>query len=592
MRKVLLIAACLLGIGQSLWAQSNEASLNEWSIVPIQYENKVFVQGEYVDLVGEYDIYTENGTTYIPFRLLADLVSTNEERWRVNWEKTKPNEVMLQVDHMRMMGSGGMVNTGEVTPVIKLAVDSTKAFIGDKEITLSKAPKKIDGKITLPIRAIGEVINKKVSYRKGLIFIGDRVYPTHNEPLNHLADQVKWFLEIEKRAVMPEVIPTPLAYIDEKTIYQEVRYDEKTNQMITELYSQKIGEDPILIKTLEGSDFGNMSNEPTKLYYMSGKEQDKVLYLLDLKTMNSVTLCKVSELGSPEWIQGIQSIEEKEEVHYIVVHYGDWTMGSESLFEVKEGKITRLIGGMAFSSILIEDEAIYYSEMSKFSYKDNFFKYNRRTGETIAVGQKNFAYDMCVEETELGLSSYGVCRNAFIKEDKLYTLGYEAESYTWAKLYQIDLATNEQKAITDFTTEFWPIGNQIYYLDADTHELKVTDLEGNLQKTLVEQEVDKVIVKGDNIYYALQVVPGEAKLGLYQYNVVSEEMKRITQLPIKDFCVTEKGIYYVSAGYDPGLYSWKDGREDWLEETRIKYYEMNEYGIGYATVFSSEGRIQ
>lgn len=68
------------------------------------------------------------------------------------------------------------------------------------------------------------------------------------------------------------MVPTSLAYINEKTIYQEVSYDEKTSQMITKLYSQKIGEEPILVKTLEGSDFGNISNEPTKLYYMNGKE--------------------------------------------------------------------------------------------------------------------------------------------------------------------------------------------------------------------------------------------------------------------------------------------------------------------------------
>ncbi len=592
MKKVLLIAACLLGMGQSLWAQFNEASLNEWSIVPIQYENKIFRQGEYVDLVVDYDIYVEEGVVYMPFRLLADLLTTNEDQWCVNWDRRKPNEVMLQVDHMRMMGNGGMVNTGEVIPIIKLSIDSTTAFIGDKEITLSKAPKKIDGKITLPLRAISEVVNKKVSYANGLIFIGDRIYPTNNEQLNNQASQLKGFLEYEKRAVMPEVIPTPLAYINEKTIYQEVSYDEKTSQMITKLYSQKIGEEPILVKTLEGSDFGNISNEPTKLYYMSDKEQDKVLYLLDLKTMKSGALCKVSELGSPEWIQGIQSIEEKEGVYYIAVHYGDWTMGSESLFEVKDGKVNSLINAKAFSSILIEDEAIYYSQMSMFNDKDNFSKYNKMTGETTTVGQKDFVYDMGVEESEGGPSSYWICKSAFIKEGKLYTLGYEVESYSGARLYQIDLMANEQKAITGFTTEFWPVGNQIYYLDAYTHELKVTDLEGNLQKTLVEQKVDKVIVKGDNIYYALQVVPGEAKLGLYQYNAAAEEVKRITQLPIKDFCITEKGIYYLSAGYDPGLYSWKDGREDWLEEMRIKYYEMNEYGIGYATVFNSEGRIQ
>lgn len=172
--------------------------------------------------------------------------------------------------------------------------------------------------------------------------------------------------------------------------------------------------------------------------------------------MKSVALCKVSELGSPEWIQGIQSIEEKEGVYYIAVHYGDWTMGSESLFEVKDGKVNSLINAKAFSSILIEDEAIYYSQMSMFNDKDNFSKYNKMTGETTTVGSKDFVYDMGVEESEGGPSSYWICKSAFIKEGKLYTLGYEVESYSGARLYQI------------------------YYLDAYTHELKVTDLEGNL----------------------------------------------------------------------------------------------------------------
>lgn len=593
MKKIVLIGICLLGMVQNLWAQQpHAASLNKWSIVPIQYENKIFVQGEYIDLDGPYEIYTEKGTSYIPFRLLADLVSTNEEHWRVEWNMKKPNEVILQVNHMKIMGSGGMVSTEETAPVIKLTVDSTKAFIGDKEITLSKAPKKIDGKIALPLRSVGEVISKKVSYKNGLIFIGDSIYPTDNEQLNDMADQVKSFLETKQRAVMPEVIPTPLAYIDEKSIYQEVAYDEETGQVITKLYSQKIGESPLLIKTLVGSDFGNMGNDATVLYYRSGKDQDKVLYVLDLKNMRSVALCKVSELGSPDWIEGIQSIKEKEETYYITVHYGDWTMGSESLFEIKDGKVNNLINVKAFSSVLIEDEAIYYSEMTMFNEGDNFFKYNRTTGETTTVGQNNFLYDMGVEEVQGGASSYWSCKNAFIKDGKLYTLGYELESYTGAKLYQIDLTTSEQKAITGFTTAFWSVGNQLFYLDTFTRQLKVTDLEGSLPKTLVDQKVNKVMAKDETIYYALQVVASEEQLGLYQYNVVTQETTCITKLPIKDFCVTQKGIYYLSAGYDPGLYSWKDGREDWLEEERIKYYDMNEYGIGYATVFNREGRFQ
>ena len=102
---------------------------------------------------------------------------------------------------------------------------------------------------------------------------------------------------------------------------------------------------------------------------------------------------------------------------------------------------------------------------------------------------------------------------------------------------------------------FWLVDKEIYYIDLATSYLVKTDLEGHKQEILVEQPVNAAEIVEGSIYYTVQTSNSDFTLGkLYKFDLSDGKNVQLSEQSVSQFYVGKTGIYYISEGYDLGLY--------------------------------------
>lgn len=540
-----------------------EQQLLEALVLPIDYQEKVYRQGAYEPVYGDYKIESKNDTTYLPIRLMADLISDDRERWDARWDAAKPDEVLLVCTYMEKIGEIGWNSIDKPQTTVKLQVGSKKMIYNKQEIVLSAAPEKMNGRIVLPLRAIGEALDRQIAYRDGLIFISRTPLKLEGNESGAILKEMKGRLLDTRKTISDPNPPTAVYNIDGEMFYMVSVYESDTNQVVRKLYRQHAGQSSVLVKEIPNSVFIEEPFAGDTFYYAKADEGKVALYAYNMRSKKDE---KLEELNITDkdfsWIARV--IPQNDKV-YFVVHFGDWTMGGEILYCIQDGEIYEVIGAKQFGSMIIEDGKIYYSDMSTMLIQDNLYVYDTSTEQKSRLGEEGYTYDITRVLTENGGGSLGIHRGVQYMDHKLYSIGYEEAGRESASLYRIDPATGESQKLTSPISKYWIKEDRIYYIDIATKYLMTANLQGEDKKTLIHQPIGKVSYEKGNFYYTLSSDGKETTPGLYKYSPETDSSLTLSEKMVKSFYITDLGVYYISIGYDAGLYKLQEGATICLE---------------------------
>lgn len=135
---------------------------NQSTLLPFDMKGYAFVNGELLayDDAATYKNYNVNGRVLTPIRLVADALtdSKNAVYWNIHWDASRPKVVTL---------------TTSFEPKYKavITVDSKTMEVNGNKVPLDVPAQLIRGRIVLPLRAIGEAVNREVAWLDRAIII-------------------------------------------------------------------------------------------------------------------------------------------------------------------------------------------------------------------------------------------------------------------------------------------------------------------------------------------------------------------------------------------------------------------------------------
>lgn len=575
-------------VSLSKTAYGMEEQLNQAVVLPVDYHDKAFVRGEYVSIDGNYEIYLRDNTTFLPLRLMAYLISNDEEFWEARWDAAKPDEVVLVCTYMEKMDNGGWVNTGKPQTSIKLNVDSKNMLSKGETVELSAAPKKIGGRIVLPVRAVGEALNRQIAYKNGLIFVSKEPLALNDEQADGIINEMKERFKDTRKAVESFEIPLAVHNVNGKTYFNMYDFNESSQISIQRLYAQ--GEQGlVLMKEIKNYIPINQPFVEDVFYYGERQQTKVVLYGYNLNTNQTVQIGELNIEGQDfSWIDRIIPKENK---IYFIAHYGDLTMGAETLYVIEKGKVEELTGAKQFGSIIIENDKIYYSNIHMMRKINNLYVYDESSKEVKNLGEEGYTYDINRILTSGGGESLSAANSLKLIGNKLYTIGYLEESDQAPCIYSIDLQTGEVKKLSLPTSQFWIVNDKIYYIETTTKYLITIDLEGNGKKTLISKPIAQAKFHGKSFYYTLLNKNNDLTMGLYKYTLDASEPVRISPKRVKDFFISSSKIYYMTTGYDAGLYKIQDGATVCLTKEPALYYHFDGEKMIFRSIYNSKIEI-
>ncbi len=566
----------LLAGASTLWAKETvkrplDEVFDHTVIVPFDYQGKVFLHGQKTDIFGDYKLFQRNGRVLVPIRLMGTLAEAdrNNGYWTVDWNPQKPDDVVLANYQLRK--------------TVKFKVNSNVMYINDEPQTLDVPPQKIEGRIVLPLRSASEALSKQIEWLDGLIIISNDSIDLQNPQTLKVKDKIKARLvdarkelDYEKRVTLVARYGDTVYYIKNKII---------GNKNIQELYKITGSQKEVKIELPGEENFINSKVINNELYYIA-KNNGKIE--LDVFSFAHNKSRKLSGLGqwNPEdglggWLGSMKYLNNE---FYIVLHSGDNTMGSEVLYKLQNGQLTKITGAKSFISFDTAGEYLYYTDFQFPNAVDNLFRVNIKTGAKEKAGEKGFTYGIS-RTIEGGGTSYSSNGSFFIKDGYIYTLGYkDMDQNAKSSVYKISLNSKTQRQLTSSAKTFWLQDDTIYYLDLSTGYLVKVDLEGKNKKTLVDKRIMDIQFFDGNIYYtAANGSTTNAKSGrFYKYNIASGQEVKLSDQSVSQFFVGKAGVYYKSDGYDLGLYKIDaKGKSVCLADDTIDTALLTDAGIVY-----------
>lgn len=134
MKKMFMVVALLLLLSISVYGGPTRTL----DMYQLSTGTSMYLNGKYVSEVG----FVENGRSYVALRNLGDGLGI-DFRWDAASKKISFQDKGRQ---------------------ISLKVNSTKAYVGNKQITLSAAPKVKNGYTYLPLRAVTELLDININH--------------------------------------------------------------------------------------------------------------------------------------------------------------------------------------------------------------------------------------------------------------------------------------------------------------------------------------------------------------------------------------------------------------------------------------------
>lgn len=552
---LILTLAIFLAVTSPLFAEETEKKpldqvFDQTVIVPFDYHDKVFLNGQKADIFGDYKLFKKNGRVLVPIRMMGYLaaeVDRNNGYWEVGWDPLKPNDVNL--------------TNYKLKKTVKLQVSSTTMYINTEPKILDVPPQKIEGRILLPLRSISEALDKEITWLDGLIIISNDHIDLLSPQTLEIKERIKARLSDERKEVNYEERVAPV------TKYGNTLYYIKTNYYPTGIIQEllkKTADTPEVKIELPGEEkFINYQIINNELYYISTNNGKSELYIFRFADNTSRKLCTLGDWNPEDgWLGDMKYINNE---FYVILHSGDLTMGGENLYKLEDGVLKEITAAKSIINFDTLGDYFYYTDFTPmFNAADNLLRVNMKTGEEEKIGEQGFSYGIVRIMGDEGSVSYSGNGALYLKDENIYTLGYkESDPKDQSAVYKISLDGVIQKKLTLPTKAFWLVDQKIYYTDLSTGYLIQVDLDGNNNKTVVEKRIVDVKFFNGNIYYTVSTGNNsDGKLGkLYKYNISGGQEIRLSDKLVSEFFVGNAGIYYKAEGYDLGLYKIDAGGE-------------------------------
>jgi len=584
----LILAICAGLVGAVSTAQAEEAVtkrpldelFDRTVIVPFDYKGKVFVNGSKVEVHGDYSIVERSGRVMVPIRLMSTLATYADysRTWEANWQPSKPDEVTL--------------TNAALKKTIKFTVNDRTMLVNNEPHEMDVAPQLADGRIVLPLRSAAEALGKQIDWLDGLILLGDE--PVHLQHARTAAVKpgIAAQLNDARQAVAYEKEVSPLTKLGDTSYYIKPIYDQDGSRT-EKLYAKKDGQRTGAAIELPGTPLlsqGKVIGQ--ELYYISVEEGQHVysgksaLHVYDFVSKQNRKIADTNWDAMGGWLGDIRYVDES---LYIILHTGDLTMGGETLYRVENGALEEMANAKSIINFVKDGQYLYMTDFRyMFDMRNNLSRVDTATGEETVFGQPDYAYAIHSETRDDGGSSHASSKALYVKDGYLYTLGYkETDPKDVSAVYRINLQDQSQVKLTGPANDFWMENGVIYYTDPNDGKLKAVDADGGEVRTVIDKRVLNVQFHNGSIYYTVNANHHEYEPGvLYQHIIAWGLNKKRSEQPVTSYDAGDSGIYYVTSGYEPGLYRiGQDGSSARLVKDNVAGVTMTESGMVYTLVY-------
>ena len=506
----------------------------------------------------------------VPIRLMGSLaghITDTDGMWQADWSAERPDEVVLR--------------NGNLGLSIKFTVGERTMVVGQEKRTLDVAPQRIGDRIVLPLRGAAEALNTRIEWLDGLIVMSEEPPQTAGlvsrikEQLSDARSRVDW--------VNFEQVLYPLTTIG-SNVYYTATTDAASGSR--SLYKRNVGQQTGRSIALPGRpELWTAKLVGQELFFLTQTEQGTSLQAYHLA---NESLRKISDIADWDptwgWLGEIRYVDED---LYVILHYGDVTMGSDTLYLAKDGSLEEVTSAKSFINYAFDDAFLYATDF-RFMYgiEDNLFRVDKTTGERRDVGVPEYAYGV-IREYSPTAESYRHHEALYIRDGIVYALGYLGEErQDVAAVYRIDTDSRTHTKLTGHAEDFWLIDEQIYYIDAEDGYLKVIGKDGGESTTVLDVQMKNVQYVDGSFYFTKPSHPGAITGVLHQYFVGQSLLKQRSELPVSSYEVSRAGLFYIQQGYDPGLFKvGADGRSTRLANDNVHSTALSNDGIVYTLVY-------
>ncbi len=543
-------------------------------IVPFQYQGKAFVNGQKIDVFGDYSIVHRDGRVLVPIRLmgfLATQVDYKQGSWEASWQAQRPDEVLL--------------TNAKQKKTIKFTVNDKTMLVNNVPHKMDVAPQSVNGRIVLPLRSAAEALGKQIDWLDGLILMGEEPIHLQHPKTKAITPSIKAQLEDKRQRVDYEKVVSPLTKLGNASYYVKRTY-HATGVTETLMKREDGKQEAATLKLPSGAGLSDAQLVGQELFYIATVDDQGTLYAHDLQKNQSR---RIAEIGTWDptwgWLGEVQYVDGQ---LYVILHRGDNTMGGESLYRMVNGEAQRVADAKSFNNYVIDGQELYAAYFHPmFDPGNNLIRTDMATGQETALGQPGYAYGInrTISEESVG---YRTVHGLYISGGYLYTLGYlESDPKDVSAVYRIDLKDQSQVKLTGHASEFWMAGDQIYYIDAAAGNLKAVGADGGNDRTLVQQRVMNVRLHDGSLYYTVNAEGAASEVGvLYQYKTATGQQLKRSDKSVASYYIGKSGLYYVSKGYAAGLYRAEpDGRNVRLVNDNIEWAVISDAGVTYTLTY-------
>lgn len=341
------------------------------SLLPYDFKGYTFVNGElyaYDDAVS-YKNYIINGRMMVPIRLLTSFLEDFENNvyWNIGWNFANPKLVSITTSY-------------ESKYEVVINVGSKTMKVNGQEIALDSPAEMINNRIVVPLRAICEAVNREVSWINDIAIISKEPTDLASSKTKEVVAKSKVQLSECFQDVNEKFIPMA-AY--NGGYYALKTYDDGKNEDVTEFLfykDEKVQEIDLVREPMVINPYYYEKIKPgdDSFYYPTKIGTETKLYKLDFATNSSTEVCSLSEdnvgwsLGKEGCFGGVRKIGESV---FVVIHSGDMTMGSDSIYHLENNNLKYVGGAKRLASLTQVGTKLYYTNLDSMGLTENNLKY-------------------------------------------------------------------------------------------------------------------------------------------------------------------------------------------------------------------------
>ncbi len=562
--------------------------LGDSSIIPYPFYGNAFVNGKFSDSYGNqnYRLYQQQGHTLAPVRLVADVLSDNNISWQTDWQP-ETQTIQLRAVTVHQLGGGYTMDFSDVQKTATIVIGKSTMLVNGKEAALEVPAQIIGGYTVLPLRSLGEALDKKVAWVDNTIIFSNTPVDPNAAGTKAALAQVKPLLQINKQEPDEKAIPIAAykgGWYSKKTAYSPAGAMESTALIYTKDNSSKT-------YPIGGSDISYISRLGDSLYYAAKQDNAYWLYRFDFDTNQATRVCSLSAKPA-EWSGDngwLVTVKEYGKDIYIILHDGDNIMGLDNVYRLNKDKLERLFSPKSTTSMVYYDNKLFYTEHGLDYAGNNLHAYDLATGGSpVAIGKDTYDYDIHISYNEHGpIASISTPAEAIpnqIQDGYLYLTGYDINAGKHQReLLKLDLQTNQLTPLSLKVKLFWLWNNQLVYVDGNTGHLKKTDLNGKDSYTLVKENINQAKVYKNDLYYTI-----EGKTGLYHYHLTSGKNEALTDMAVSDYFCNKAGVFAINDSAQPGIYKLEGGNVTCLDSGFIQNPMNTEAGVLYNKKYETQ----